>query len=515
MSEAVSSPNWRRTSPVAVIFFLFSATRQFVINALPAMAFIVAAYASGDGARKSWVLAGVLLAVLIGIAASILSWLRFKFCIVDDRVLVRSGVFHREEFSVEFGRIQNISIREPVYMRPFGLALLSIDTAGSGQKEIVLGGIKKDVAIQLRETILSKNDQTGMADPVDRTDAPADKSLLLTRNSKDIIIYGLTVNFAFWLLIAVGAFFGSQGVAENFFSWLGTKIQIQDVLTNLERFGGLFGGILILIGMMFLVTLLFPLISVIGALLRHYGYRLSVEGETYRKNSGLLTRHDESLKRHKIQAMVLKQNFVALFFKRTNMQLRIASAGSGAESGQLPSLGAKTTLLVPALHNNELAELVPEFFPGCEYDSVQFSRINRRRFTMVNLGWAVLPPLMLVTGPLSLIVSWKFVILLPIVVALAWSIISRVWRKIGYGVVADYGFIRNGFIGTRTTVFPLFKIQRIDIRQTPGQRRKGLAQLTIHLASHSLKIPYVCERDAKNFRDLALYYVESSNRAWY
>ena len=69
--------------------------------------------------------------------------------------------------------------------------------------------------------------------------------------------------------------------------------------------------------------------------------------------------------------------------------------------------------------------------------------------------------------------------------------------------------------GTRITVFPLFKVQRIDIRQTPGQRRKGLAHLSIHLASHSLNIPYICEGDARSFRDLALYHVESSNRAWY
>ncbi len=418
MSKTGSHLNWQRTSPVAVVFFLLNGARQFVTNGLPAVAVVVATYASGGATRKSWMLSGLLLVGLLSIVGSILRWLRFRFCIVDDRVLVRSGVFHREELSVEFGRIQNISIREPVYMRPFGLALLSIDTAGSGQKEIVLGGIKKDTAIQLRETILS-NTRTGTAGPVGEIDVLPDKSLLLSRSTKDIIIYGLTVNFVFWVLVAVGTFFGAQGVAENFFSWLGTKIQIQDLVTAFDSAGGLFGSIVILIAMMLVVFLLLPLISVMGALVRHYGYRLSVEGETYRKNSGLLTRHDESLKRHKIQAMVLRQNFVARFFKRTNMQLKIASAGSGVESGQLPT-GPKTTFLVPALHKYELAKLIPEFFPGCEFEDVQFSSINRRRFSLVILGWAVLPPSILVTGLLSLIVSWKFVILLPMVVVLAW-----------------------------------------------------------------------------------------------
>ena len=517
MSKTGSHLNWQRTSPVAVVFFLLKGVRQFFTNGLPAVAVVVAAYASGGAARKSWMLTGLLLVALISTVGSILSWLRFRFCIVDDRVLVRSGVFHREELSVEFGRIQNISIREPVYMRPLGLALLSIDTAGSGQKEIVLGGIKKDTAIELRETILSKahaNTTEAVAQSVGDTGALHDASLLLSRSTKDIIIYGLTVNFVFWVLVAVGTFFGAQGVAENFFTWLGTKIQFQDLVTAFDSAGGLFGSIVILIALMFVILLLLPLISVLGALVRHYGYRLSVEGETYRKNSGLLTRHDESLKRHKIQAMVLRQNFVARFFKRTNMQLRVASAGSGAEGGQLPT-GPKTTFLVPALHKYELSNLVSEFFPGCEFDDVQFSSINRRRFSMVILGWAVLPPSSLVTGLLSLIVSWKFVVLLPIVMALAWSIVSQFWKKIGYGVVGDYGFICRGFFGTQITVFPLFKVQRIDIRQTPGQRRKELAYLAIHLASHTLKIPYVGERDAKKFRDLTLYHVESSSRAWY
>jgi putative membrane protein len=205
MSKTGPHLNWQRTSPVAVLFMLLKGARQLVGNGLPAVAVVVAAYVSGGATRRSWVLTGFLIVGLISIVGSILGWLRFRFCIVDDRVLVRSGVLHREELSVEFGRIQNISIREPVYMRPFGLAVLSIDTAGSGQKEIVLGGIKKDTAIQLRETILS-NAQPITAEPDGEADALPDKSLLLLRSTKDIIIYGLTVNFVFWLLVAVGAF---------------------------------------------------------------------------------------------------------------------------------------------------------------------------------------------------------------------------------------------------------------------------------------------------------------------
>jgi len=170
---------------------------------------------------------------------------------------------------------------------------------------------------------------------------------------------------------------------------------------------------------------------------------------------------------------------------------------------------------VPALNQDELPVLVNEFFPDCEIEKVQFTRINRRKLAMVVLVWGVLPSLLPVTIVLTLLVSWGFALLLPLVLTFAWLIVNQVWTRIGYAVVGGYGFIRKGFFGTETTAFPLFKVQRVDIRQTPGQRRKGLAQLSIHLASHTLKIPYVAIEDAIKYRDLTLYHVESSKQAWF
>lgn len=503
---------WQRTSPIAAVFFLFHAARGLVSNGLPAVAVIVAAYASGGTGRKTIILSGLLILLVISVISSVLQWMRFRFCIIDDRILLRSGVLHQEELSVAFDRMQNISIREPFYMRPFGLAVLAIDTAGSGQKEIILGGIPKDLAMHLRETILSVV-ETGTADNDEELKTRSDPGQLLSRSGKDIVIYGLTANFVLWIAIAVGAFFGAPDVAENALGWLESRIEVQDVIQTAKNSFGILGSLLMLIGFAIGVLLLLPLVSVMGALIRHYGYRLSVEGETYRRNGGLFTRHDESLKRHKIQAIVLKQNLVARFFKRTNMQLRVASAGSGVDSGQLPA-ASKSTFLVPSLHPFEVDELSKEFLPDCDITNTRFSRINRRRFSLLILGLMIIP-VFAVTGSLSWLVSWKFVAIIPIVFAIAWLAISRYWKVLGYAVAGDYGFVRRGFVGSEITVFPLFKIQRIDVRQTPGQRRKGLAHISIHLASHSLNIPYVRIQDVNKFRDIALYYVESSRQAWY
>lgn len=513
MSEDADVIKWSRTSPVAVVFFLFKAGKQFLNHGLPAMAVIVATYASASSFQKSTFLAGLAVVLLVGIVGAVLSWLRFRYRIVDERVLVRSGVFHRDELSVEFNRVQNIGIREPFYTRPFGLALFSIDTAGSGDKEIVLGGIDKSAAIALREVILSRAN----ADPetgIEKEEDQATDQLLLSRSGKDIAIYGLTINFIIWLAIAMGAIFGAYDVSEDVIYWVARKIQIQDLLAMAPGSNDVYQYAWMILGTTLAIFILLPMISVIGALFKHYGYELMAEGETYRKTSGLLSRQDESLKRHKIQAVVLRQNFVARLFKRSNMQLRVASAGSGLEQGQLP-IGSRSIFLVPALHPPEVNKLTAEFLPGSKLEKAEFSRVKLSKLVKFYLGLLVFPISLSPSITLSVIFGWKFLLLPPMLVAIGYLVVRQCWRKIGYSVVGEYGVIRSGFIGTRTTIFPLFKLQKVEIRQTPGQRRADLAHLTIHLASHSLSLPYVRVDHARQFRDLALFYAESSDRAWY
>ena len=203
MASADPRLHWQRTSPLAVVFFITRFARQFVMNALPAMVLLLGLAAASDLQWPS-ILAGVLVVVAVGVSASVLSYLRFRFCITDDAVLVRSGVVHREELIVEFDRIQNITIKEPFYMRPFGLALLSIDTAGSVKKEITLGGIAKPLALTLRNTILS-GEQPLTTDDIEEPVFATEPTLLLARSRRDIVIYGLTVNFFLWVVVAFGA----------------------------------------------------------------------------------------------------------------------------------------------------------------------------------------------------------------------------------------------------------------------------------------------------------------------
>lgn len=505
-----TNEQWLRISPLAVIFFILNIAQKALTQGLPALVVAIAWVASAEDYQLYWILRGAALLAIVGIAFSILSYLRFRYRINDDRILLRQGVLHREELDIEFSRVQNITIKEPFYMRPLGLGVLSIDTAGSGAKEISIAGIQHDLALELRDQILgaARPEPAETADQLVNHEEPR---LLVALSRHDVLIYGLTANFMLWVAIAIGAIFGAGDVTEQFFSWLAKRFAVEDILVFLQNEGGTLLVGLAILGLVLLALILLPLISILGALFRYDDYRLTVDGETYRKSSGLLTRFDDSIKQHKIQALVWKQNFIALYFNRLSIQLRQASAGNEAKEGPMP---AKANFLVPSLQPELAHELSGEFFPGFKPDQAVYSHVDRRRFMVFNMA-VLLFPAMIITLIPSLLVSWKFLLAIPVLAGVLYMISTRRWQKAGYGVAGAYGFVRSGFLGSQTTIFPLFKVQRIDVRQTPIQHRKGLAHLTIHLASHSVKVPYVTVEDANLFRNLALYEAETSKMAWY
>jgi putative membrane protein len=211
--------------------------------------------------------------------------------------------------------------------------------------------------------------------------------------------------------------------------------------------------------------------------------------------------------------VVWKQNFIARWFGRTNLQLRQASAGSGSEEAQVAGAG-KAAFQVPALQPAQLTELTGVFLPGCDSAAARFSPVDQQRFVRVNLAIVLVIATLPLLAP-SILVHPAVLLLLAPIGGLAWLILRRVARAFGWAVDGGFGYVRNGFIGHTTTVFPLFKVQRVDIRQTPIQHRRGIAHLTVHLASHSLTLPYLRLDDAHRIRDLCLYAAESSRKRWY
>ena len=100
---------------------------------------------------------------------------------------------------------------------------------------------------------------------------------------------------------------------------------------------------------------------------------------------------------------------------------------------------------------------------------------------------------------------------LPLVTMVSW----RNWKRAGYLHDDDEIIRRSGLLGYRTVGLLFRKVQRVTISQSRYQRRKDLASLRMHMASGSVRIPYIEHEKAKQLRDYILYRVESSQQAWH
>ena len=73
----------------------------------------------------------------------------------EDRLRVVKGILFRSDTVVPFGRVQHIDVDQGPLQRAYGIATLTLHTAGSHNASVHLPGLGNDDALAMREEIRS------------------------------------------------------------------------------------------------------------------------------------------------------------------------------------------------------------------------------------------------------------------------------------------------------------------------------------------------------------------------
>lgn len=109
--------------------------------------------------RKIGMQPGALLAPVIALAAFIIvflpqrKWKRWGYSGVDEQLRVARGWLVRTDTIVPFKRIQHIDVAQGPVERVFGLASLTVHTAGTHNSIVTLPGLTRDDAEAMRDTM--------------------------------------------------------------------------------------------------------------------------------------------------------------------------------------------------------------------------------------------------------------------------------------------------------------------------------------------------------------------------
>jgi putative membrane protein len=496
---------WRRLPPLALAYFAVKGIPQLV-NMWPAL---VGIWAAGAAVRGFFWNYGIFLFLLAFVLAALLPYWYFKYRISGDHIQVNSGVFQRTRLTLYYDRVQQADIAQPFYFRPFGLAVLGLESAGSAQQEVDIPGLPlaeaetlKNQILALRKTAISGEESPAPEETATQPRTATQPDFQLNLPWYEVARYGLMNNGFIFLLPLLAPL--SQRWHSQVELWLEslTESEYHQLITAQagEQMAWLITAalvVLILVGILVVYA-----VSVAIALVRYWNYRLIRDGDHYLYQAGLLTLKTCGFRLHKLQVVTIAQGLVARCLQRSS--ITISKAGGVASSSEHD----EQRFLIPVLNPDNSRVLLSQL----GIPEPHWQRVHPFYMLRTGLMWIALYLLFVTVWILEARApQWAWLLTLtPLWGLVAW----RKWWCLGVFADEEWLAVRSGFIGWKKRWLPLVKIQKVAVTQPPWLRVLGLANLLVWSVDGVFTIPALPLERAHALRDHALSHVARHRGQW-
>ena len=454
----------RRLHPMSWLFVLLAQLKQFILPLLALLVF-------GQGDRNA-------LWPLIGVAAlaffSVWQYLTYRYGVVGDALVVRSGLLERSVRVIPFTRIHNVGLQQSLLHRFFGVAEVRLESAGGKKPEAEMRVLKLDDALAL-ETLVRQRGRE-VADPsVPATANPG--TVLLDMSLGEVLRLGLVSNRGMILLAA--AFGGvsqfNRELIPNLFEHWGEALFGWAGEHQLSTPGYALAAISLLLA----VVLLMRVLSLALALLQYHGFRLSEHGRRLTVERGLLGRWRTSASRRRIQAWTLREGLLHRWLQRQSLEVDTAVAEQQHQARALREIA-------PIATPDQCATLIARLLPHAQWHALQWRPIPLASWW--RLWWPALPLTLLATAALVwnsgawglLVLAW-----------LPWSAFKAYRRaqRAGWALGGELVAVREGWIQRHWRFAELGKLQALQLTRNPLDRRCGTATVWLDTAGAGSMAP--------------------------
>jgi putative membrane protein len=458
-----------RLHPLTLVLGVYKSIRRIILPLIPLMIF--------NRGLTTAVIIAVLLAV--SIARALARYFTFSYRVEGGELITREGIFEHTERHIPLERIQEIRIEQGILHRLFGVVDASVETAGGQRPEATLSVLSLSEVERLRQAVFEKERARKFA-AVDspREASGGEREIIIRLRMRDLILAGLTSNHVLSALVLVGTLmaFVDDILPEAFYGRLADAVSVQ--VGQLAERGVMAAAVAAALGMIiFFVASL--LLSVTGSVALFYNFTLARAGEDLHRSYGLLTKRASSLPRRRIQLLEIKEGALRRLFKLVT--LRADTAGSNfSESGER---NKGQGVLLPIAPRDEVDSLLGAVFPDLEALPRAWSPVSKLTVWRETITSAV------VCAALAAALYWYAESLLglwPLALLPGGYVISLLrYRALGYNMGERHFYLRRGWPGRSTLVLPIRNVQAVTVRQSPVDRRLGLATLSIDSAGQS------------------------------
>lgn len=484
---------WQRLHPATLALAIVKLGPRS-LNFIPALAAI------GIAGKWVYVVPAFLLFLLISLLAAWFRWLRFRFAVGADEVVIESGVLSRQHRTIPFDRIQDVSIEQGLVSRALGIAKVGFETGAGGagkENDANLDAIGLNAAQALRTTIRAHRGGSAAATnpPESGTDAPAaptEDRLLFAMGPRQLLVAGL-FNFSLAALAVVGA---AMQFFDNLLPFDFNIFNPVDWIDLAEDYG--LDSWLIahrwIAGVGAVISLLFIGFAsgVATMFLANWGFRLTREPRALRRTRGLTTRTDVALPVRRVQAAIIVTGWFRRRFGWHELRLQSLASDGGKEHDHQVVPFARLDAVDGVLA--ELAIVRPD-------EEQPWQRSHRVTATGGLVGAAAAAIGGSIAIALGQPAGWVAIAAAP-TIAVAALVSARFHRWSDQpGLVA----IRRGWWKPRMTLLPHASVQSVDLKTDFILRPLGLGTLVFGvpggsaLAAHEISaIPLSIAKDLRD-----------------
>jgi putative membrane protein len=300
---------------------------------------------------------------------------------------------------------------------------------------------------------------------------PRDLAIVaLAQNRAALVLAGLVgvVNETGWLETGLRRVFGPNA-AVGLLHWA----QRQDALACL--------GLAVALVIAWVVVS--ALLSMVWTFARFHEFRLVLAGSDLRADYGLFTRVSATLPRQRIQSATVRQGLVHRLARCVAVRAR--SAGGVAEG----SPGTSLDWIAPVLPGAQTTSFLNAVMPEAIVPPDAWAHVHERawlRLFRARLVWA---------GVAAVVLAFRlhwWALPAFVTAGVAAAVLARMQTARMAWALTDRAIaFRSGLVRHQMDVVPLAKIQVVSVRQSPFDRRGGMATVSVDTAGTSVFGPSV------------------------
>lgn len=458
-----------RLHPLTLVVGLVSSLRRLIIPAIPILLF---------GNTFRWGGIGLFIVIIGGTLVSLLlRYLSFSYRIEGQELITREGLIERQERHIPLEKVHEIRIEQNLLHRIFDVVEAVVETAGAEGAEAKLSVLSRAEAERLREAVAARGAAKNL--PVDAVEtlAKPEREVIRTLGLRDLIWHGLTSNHLLSALAIMGALwaFADDVLPNSIYQQLGKFLKMAAGQMYQQ---GWRAAVMVALAGLAAVMILGLVVSVVGSVIKFYGFTLSRQGDELFRSYGLITRRASSLPRRRIQVLKIEEGMIRRWFGLVTLRADISGSKKEDEDDN-----TGRDVLMPVAKASELEHLVSVFFPQLAADPAEWKMVSRLavRRSMV---FAALLLCLAVAVLCFLTRSWLGIGLFLLLPALYWLSVKS-YRNFGYALGAEFFRTRSGWLGRESYVVPIEKSQVIVVRQSPFDRWLNLASLQVDTAGQA------------------------------